>query len=107
MLGEQELSCRDFASAQGLDVVKVFAEYSSGISPNRPELKQLLSFCSDAQNKIAVVVTADAARLARDAALLAALLRHLAQQRIQVVFQEACGSTELLTLQALSKSYVG
>ena len=70
-LDDQEARCCDYASAQGWEVVDVWADSGSGLSDDRLGLCALRK--AMATKRVEAVVATDAARLARDTRLLADL----------------------------------
>ncbi len=64
----QERACREYAERTGYTVTKVFVDSGeSAKTADRPELKEMLSFCSKAaKNNISAVIVYKLDRLARN-----------------------------------------
>lgn len=91
----QRESCRAFAQAEGLTIVREFVEVGSGGDDDRPELAQAVRL---AQRSRAVLIVAKLDRLSRSVALVASML-----QRSGVALRVAeCGNAGILELQIRS-----
>jgi DNA invertase Pin-like site-specific DNA recombinase len=86
-LETQEISCKKSAESQGYTIVKIFRE--EGVSAKhvqtRPQLKELLSFCSKKSNRISVVYVYKFDRFSRNMEEGLAAISVLAKYDISVL----------------------
>src|ERR1017187_123031 len=62
----QEAKCREYCTANGWEVVRVFQEKESATTTNRTEFQEMLEFCGVNRNSIAAVVFYDTTRFSRE-----------------------------------------
>lgn len=80
-LESQEASCREYASRQGINVLRVFVEEGESAKfADRTQLLELLEFCRDGQKSVQVLLVWKLDRLARNVGdhfnIKASLLKH-------------------------------
>jgi DNA invertase Pin-like site-specific DNA recombinase len=62
----QQQKCKDFATAQHLNLVTTFTDSKSGRTGDRPQFKKMLEFCGLNRKTIKHVIVSDLSRLARN-----------------------------------------
>ena len=89
-LRTQEQRCRSYASAQGYVVERVFTDAGmSGSDADRPGLRAMLDHLEVTNGQGIVVVTEDAARLARDVGLMVELSDRILKAGARLEFCDA------------------
>jgi DNA invertase Pin-like site-specific DNA recombinase len=91
---EQEARCRAYAATRGWEVVAVWADAASGLSPDRPGLRALRA--AMATNRVEAVVATDAPRFGRDAASLARLDTEAEAAGVELAIAYGAAGTRLL-----------
>lgn len=100
-LGTQEEICRKFARDKGYEVVKVFREegVSAKFTHTRPQLRELITFCTKKSNNISAVIIYKIDRFSRNVEAGLATIGLLAQHGVVVI-----SATEVTEENAMGKA---